>query len=694
MSIGSKVNIKPIGVAFAFVFALLGCGGRMDEGASLIGLYGADADYYLALLARREGKEDEAAQLFERCASSGNSIAAERSMTEVTRRHNALQSDSEHKEGEVKSSNVAVYSNNTIGDDGTVVESTQETDVIKLLHGYVSSRQYAKAYLLMNEAKAYIDVHMDEAVSPILSDMGKAALYASEDKSALAVVMDDIADKMAGKAYDKKAVYIALFYAARLYSMAGNRNKARSKFLEASNKAVTGVDSDNALWYLLSMEMNNGIDAGLGALKVNEWHDASYFDDLLEVLSQKLLASGRWLDHARVCAMLLSDKDIRHDAYTACEAVAQYAYIYARLVEEGLVAEGVSGLPSVKSAMGIALDGGADRYYRVLAIAKLGLEGEAADKAMLHTAVRVADISLTANSALGGEHSQGDKEKFLMGFADFGLTDMIYSEWQAAVDGNGGNGAGSSSVSGMSGDSMTVCESFYPSVDCAVHLATSLEQAGYTEQGLRIVSRTAGHNDTPYITREALECLFPQGNKEDIEESSKKYGMNAAYAFALIRSESFFNSNAISTAGAVGLTQLMPSTARDIARVLKMDDADLNDSKVNIAFGLKYLSDLLDRVGVPLLAFLSYNTGLTRVRRYVKDNNASRMVRGAGGGSGRPLPLDLLLEVLPYQETRGYGRKLVSAAAVYGYLYYNTSVQSTVREIFETDSVHNGEEGK
>lgn len=654
------VYYKRAAVAAVFVFLMTGCQGKAG-GEALEDKYGSDALYYLALLARREGKEGEAMSLFAECAEKSTSIASERSKAEAIKPSlgTVNEEDKAKEEGE--------------GEGAKEDKEVQERELSAVLHECIEEKQYDKAYSLIDDAKEYIikciengentSIYKWEIVKSVVSDIGKAALYSGGSRAKRADVMNSIfsiIDNVHCESNIDKgsAVYNALFYSARLYNAAGITDSAREKFREAMNRAATWEESDNAMWYLLNMELNKGIDLAIDVIKTKKWHDASYFDDIMEELSQKILAATRWKDYAKVFALLLSDKAIRPSAYSACECVAQYAYIYARLIEEGLLIEGDKSygegiLPSAEGAMRAALDGGADRYYRALAISKLNLTGEDEERAMLHTASRKTEKS--------------GAEGFLTGFIDFNLVDMVYDEWQKEVSNKGK----------------------YIGEECALSIASALFQAGYVEQSLRVASRTANLNDTPYITREMLMCLFPQGMKESVERVCKQMqnarygGLNEEYAFALIRSESFFNANAVSSAGAIGLTQLLPSTASDIARVLKKEDEDPLKADVNIEFGLKYLFDLIDRVdGVPLLAFLSYNTGISRVRRYVKANNANHIVNSKGEKSIKPLPLDLFMEVLPYKETRGYGRKLVSAAAVYGYLYYGKSVKSVVQSIF------------
>ena len=147
--------------------------------------------------------------------------------------------------------------------------------------------------------------------------------------------------------------------------------------------------------------------------------------------------------------------------------------------------------------------------------------------------------------------------------------------------------------------------------------------------------------------------------------------------YALVRSESFFDHQIESSAGAVGLTQLMTFTGNDIAHRLKYNEYDLKNPDDNLEFGTWYLNNLAERLEKRWLsAFFSYNAGITRVRRWM---NSSKIEFN----NIKKLPDDLFLETIPYEETREYGRKLVGAAAMYAWLYYDKEISEEIAEIVD-----------
>jgi soluble lytic murein transglycosylase len=122
----------------------------------------------------------------------------------------------------------------------------------------------------------------------------------------------------------------------------------------------------------------------------------------------------------------------------------------------------------------------------------------------------------------------------------------------------------------------------------------------------------------------------------------------------------------------------MPATAVDMANRIRRQggpdysgDIDLRDPGINIHIGAYYLSYLQNLLGHPLLSILAYNGGMNRVRRWHSTAMAA----------SPSLPGDLFLETIEYPETREYGRRVLSAAAVYGYLYYDMNLETLLADI-------------
>ncbi|HWK89596.1 MAG TPA: transglycosylase SLT domain-containing protein [Longimicrobium sp.] len=125
---------------------------------------------------------------------------------------------------------------------------------------------------------------------------------------------------------------------------------------------------------------------------------------------------------------------------------------------------------------------------------------------------------------------------------------------------------------------------------------------------------------------------IPADLAERIEDIALAEGIDPDLAFGLVRAESEFNRRAVSPVGAVGLTQLMPGTAKYYKRGVTR--ADLFDRDTNLRIGFRYLKSLIEKYDGNLeLALLAYNRGPERVDRLVRagedpNNGYVQMVLG------------------------------------------------------------------
>ncbi len=159
--------------------------------------------------------------------------------------------------------------------------------------------------------------------------------------------------------------------------------------------------------------------------------------------------------------------------------------------------------------------------------------------------------------------------------------------------------------------------------------------------------------------KDLWQFTYPMAFEEQVQGFSKKYDISPALAWAIMRAESQYNPNVISPVGARGLMQLMPFTARQVAKLLGdtiSDDNQLLDPATNIRLGTRYLSRLSKKFDdyVPLVA-AGYNAGPHRVWAWLK-------------GFGN-LTMDEFIEHIPFPETRDYAKKVVRNYAIYKSLY-------------------------
>ena len=130
-----------------------------------------------------------------------------------------------------------------------------------------------------------------------------------------------------------------------------------------------------------------------------------------------------------------------------------------------------------------------------------------------------------------------------------------------------------------------------------------------------------------------------------------------AWVYGLIRQESRFMTAARSSVGASGLMQIMPGTARDIAKKIGLDSYNVNDLQTNIQMGTWYLSDIKQSLGSEVLATAGYNAGPGRARRW----RANTRLEGA-----------IYAETIPFNETRDYVKKVMANTAYYQALFGNS----------------------
>lgn len=168
-----------------------------------------------------------------------------------------------------------------------------------------------------------------------------------------------------------------------------------------------------------------------------------------------------------------------------------------------------------------------------------------------------------------------------------------------------------------------------------LYMATILMRTDDTLAKFQLIT-TLFRKDPSLITKSTLEMLYPLKNLEIVK--TQPSALDPFLILSLIRQESAFNTRAHSSAGAMGLMQLMPRTARLFSRVPR---ARLYDPETNVKIGVRYFSNLVSRYnGDVELALASYNAGVLRVddwlKRYPVDNRF------------------LFLDLIPFKETREY----------------------------------------
>lgn len=169
--------------------------------------------------------------------------------------------------------------------------------------------------------------------------------------------------------------------------------------------------------------------------------------------------------------------------------------------------------------------------------------------------------------------------------------------------------------------------------------------------------------------RPIWEIAYPLAFRDTVLDRAHASGdLDADLLQALMREESALDPKALSWAGALGLCQLMPATAAQVAAQLKLKHPSQNEllePELNITLGSRYLSDLLIRArGIKQFALAGYNAGEGSVTRWRKENGDADLAEW--------------VEQIPIQETRGYVKRVLRSYNTYKLLYTPGDVARTV----------------
>jgi soluble lytic murein transglycosylase len=169
---------------------------------------------------------------------------------------------------------------------------------------------------------------------------------------------------------------------------------------------------------------------------------------------------------------------------------------------------------------------------------------------------------------------------------------------------------------------------------------------GIWDRAINTADRTVSEHDF------SLRYLAPYGNV--LRKQAQTSNLDESFVLGMVRQESRFLADAKSSAGAVGLMQLMPTTARLVAKKIGIKNfrtSHLERPEVNAALGASYLRQVLDGFGgSAVLAAAAYNAGPNRASRW-RD--------------AKPIEGAIYIETIPFSETRQYVKKVMSNAVYY-----------------------------
>ena len=178
--------------------------------------------------------------------------------------------------------------------------------------------------------------------------------------------------------------------------------------------------------------------------------------------------------------------------------------------------------------------------------------------------------------------------------------------------------------------------------------AEHAKRIGLYDRAVNTADRTKAEHD--------FGLRYPTPFKESLSPIANSIGLDSNWAYGLIRQESRFIMAAKSSVGASGLMQVMPSTAKYVAKKIGMTNfkvSELDDMKTNLTLGSNYLNMVLqDLDGSFALASAAYNAGPSRPKLW--REKLPRTVEGA-----------IFAETIPFNETRGYVKNVLANASYY-----------------------------
>jgi soluble lytic murein transglycosylase len=196
---------------------------------------------------------------------------------------------------------------------------------------------------------------------------------------------------------------------------------------------------------------------------------------------------------------------------------------------------------------------------------------------------------------------------------------------------------------------------------------------GWYEQAVTVATAQHVFND--------YSLLYPRPYDAQVNAAAHLAQLAPEIVYGVVRQESLYRIDAVSNAGARGLMQLQPATARSTARYYKRPSpalTDLFDPYINTALGASRLRMLLDEFDDQIpVALAGYNAGPNAVTRWLPQE---------------PLDSDIWIENIPYNETRGYVQRILWHSLMFTWLRTKGHAQETEAWLTPIHPMHHPEQ--
>ncbi|MBN2628678.1 MAG: lytic transglycosylase domain-containing protein [Spirochaetales bacterium] len=441
-------------------------------------------------------------------------------------------------------------------------------------------------------------------------------ILAQRDRDRILTAWERRADTLEGD-----TLWALLFYDGLCRRTRGQTSTAGALLERAIPLAPDGASRDRTLWYRLDCLEKSGTDlaAAIGE-RASQWEDPPFFEDLIERAVSSDVFRGDWeslLSLEETLALYGSSDSRDLIEWTVARAIHE-GYVTLSKEEENRRYRGIverSG-GTLYTVMAEYISAGEIAYYRSLRKGGLDMDKGSPDSSLMEEVFR----GFVSRRLMEASRSLYEKEGAR-------LSSSSLREYAYLLRRNG-DYLGSIRVIGA----LTKREGFEGS-------------------------------------REDLTLLYPLEYAGSIEYWSDRYSLPRTFFQALVKTESGYDKDIVSYAGAIGLSQLMPATAEERMSLLGMDGADLTEPDVNIALGTEYLRWLFDReyINSPVQAAAAYNGGPGSVRKW------NRAMEG--------YPPLLYMEGIPFIQTRDYVKSLLQGSLVYAFLYDDKPLEELLTEL-------------
>ena len=493
---------------------------------------------------------------------------------------------------------------------------------LELLRGkrYAAEKRYSEAAQAFE--RLFEDIRVDTVgdLRPLLTartvrDIGRAYFYGGYSKTG-------------AKRFSTLDAVVPAASITTLYEWHGRLLARGSRFNEAARVFLRAHDiqgSDTMLWLAFDSAYDHSFAAGQNLVHRygTQMRNRDYYSDLFESLSADLLHENSW-----------------RRLWQLRETVVKYGSEYDRIrfavIFSEAVASGVTRRPrgvtarDLRSELEYASDQPVSSHYSHLASLMLGKSG--ANRYRRQAPRRAIPTRYSKNTCV----------KLIDGYADYHLGALLYTR-------------------------LRECYNHYET-DELIALGRQLHEVGIYDISLRTMDLVRYRNDFTASEQNVL-LLYPRAYKNYIEPFAQQNNIHPYFFYATIREESYFKSSVSSHAGAVGLGQFIPSTAREVARRMNIAYPDLTDPESNLMMSSFHLRELLDAVEEqPVFALAGYNAGVSRAKRWQRLNTRYSTL--------------LIHESIPFRETRNYIRKIMVSHIRYAQLYGSESAASVIVQYF------------